>query len=130
MTLASARANEPLLLVSLAALIALRGVVAATVPVSYDEAYYWLWEHTHELLKVYQSRYEKIHSYDDMIQYSLVHAPKKISNGSMPPFAQAMPDEFKRADAVEAYRAYYKGAKSAFAKWEWPNAKQPEWWTA
>ena len=93
---------------------------------SSKEAYYWLWEHTHELLKVYQSRYEKIHTYDNMVQYSLVHAPRKISNGSMAPFAQAMPDKYKHEDAVEAYRAYYIGEKRRFAKW--PDGKIPKWY--
>ena len=44
------------------------------------------------------------------------------------PFAQAMPDEYKQEDAVEAYRAYYMGDKAAFAKWEWPTAQTPYWW--
>jgi hypothetical protein len=39
-----------------------------------------------------------------------------------------MPDEYKQEDAVEAYRAYYKGDKASFAKWEWPTAQTPSWW--
>jgi hypothetical protein len=94
---------------------------------SCKQAYYWLWEHTHELLKVYQSRYNKIHTYDDMVQYSLVHTPTKISDCRMPAFAQAMPDQYKNADAVQAYRQYYIHEKSRFAKWKMDNA--PIWFT-
>jgi hypothetical protein len=94
---------------------------------SSKQAYYWLWEHTHELLKVYQSRYNKIHTYNDMVQYSLVHTPTKISDCSMPAFAQAMPDQYKNADAVQAYRQYYIHEKSRFAKWKMDNA--PIWFT-
>lgn len=93
---------------------------------SCKHAYYWLWEHTHELLRVYKSRYEKIHAYDDMIQHSLIHAPKNISDCNAPPFAQAMPDKYKKPCAVEAYRAYYIGEKSRFAKW--PDKKTPQWY--
>jgi hypothetical protein len=93
---------------------------------SSKQAYYWLWEHTNELLKVYRSRYDKVHSYDDMVQYSLVHTPTKISDCSMPPFAQAMPDKYKHTDAATAYRAYYIGEKRRFAKW--PDGKIPKWY--
>lgn len=93
---------------------------------SSKQAYYWLWEHTNELLKVYRSRYDKIHAYDDMMQYSLIHAPRNISGCTMAPFAQAMPDQYKREDAVEAYRAYYIGEKSRFAVW--PDNQTPKWY--
>ena len=42
------------------------------------------------------------------------------------PFVQAMPDNFKQPDAVEAYRAYYIGAKK-FASWE-KGVDAPEWY--
>ena len=93
---------------------------------SSKQAYYWLWEHTQELLKVYRSRYDKVHSYDDMVQYSLVHAPTKISDCRMSPFPQAMPDKYKHKDAVTAYRAYYINEKRRFAKW--PDGKIPKWY--
>lgn len=40
------------------------------------------------------------------------------------PFALAMPDEYRSADPVEAYRAYYKSKD--FARWEY--GPQPKWW--
>lgn len=49
-----------------------------------------------------------------------------IPDGPLTPFAQAMPDQYKDADAVKAYRAYYIGEKKAFAKWKAGNT--PKWW--
>jgi hypothetical protein len=45
----------------------------------------------------------------------------------MPPFAQAMPDQYKNSDAVRAYRDYYIYEKSRFAKWKTGNV--PSWYT-
>jgi hypothetical protein len=36
-----------------------------------------------------------------------------------------MPEQYKNADAVTAYRAYYLGEKTKFAKWKLGNV--PEW---
>ena len=56
---------------------------------------------------------------------------RKLANikeaDSMTPFAQAMPDEYKNTDAVEAYRAYYLGEKTGFA--EWKNDNVPSWYS-
>lgn len=43
------------------------------------------------------------------------------------PFAQAMPDEYKADNAVDAYRNYYLGEKSRFAKWQ-RGRQAPDWW--
>jgi len=37
-----------------------------------------------------------------------------------------MPAEYRRDDAVEAYRAYYRGAKAHLARWTRRSA--PDWW--
>ncbi len=45
------------------------------------------------------------------------------------PFAQAMPEPYRRKDdAVAAYRAYYRGEKAKFAKWT--KRSVPEWMKA
>jgi hypothetical protein len=48
-----------------------------------------------------------------------------LPEGELTPFAQAMPDEFKHEDAVQAYRAYYHS--KTFAKWE-KGTPAPDWW--
>jgi hypothetical protein len=40
-------------------------------------------------------------------------------------FAQAMPDEYRDADAVKAYQAYYHSKQ--FAKWD-KGTPAPDWW--
>lgn len=49
----------------------------------------------------------------------------KMYSRKATPFAQAMPDEFKQPDAVEAYRAYYRAKKVVGQRWT--NRPQPEW---
>jgi hypothetical protein len=47
--------------------------------------------------------------------------------GAQTPFVQAMPDIYKNADPVIAYRKYYMGAKQDIAKWEKGRMK-PDWY--
>ena len=87
---------------------------------------------TLELLKKlseeYTKRYNKVHKssriYDlFMDKYTRWHEWDGLF--TTPP--QCMPDEFKHADYVTAYRNYYKGAKKYFAKWNKLN-NIPDWW--
>jgi len=90
--------------------------------------YYWLAEHAEELCREYSRRYKKkTHKAQDMISYLRFRKPQNISIvDSMTPFAQAMPDEYKNENAIEAYRAYYLGEKRGFA--EWKNVETPSWY--
>lgn len=56
----------------------------------------------------------------------LATVPKNTSLGTSAP-AQAMPDIYKRADTVEAYRSYYVGDKKRFATWR-HRRSHPYWW--
>ena len=92
-----------------------------------DKNYYWLVEHAEELCREYARRYKKTHKTQDMISYMRYRKPINIPIAdSITPFAQAMPDEYKNEDAVQAYRAYYLGEKTRFA--EWKNAETPSWY--
>ena len=55
----------------------------------------------------------------------LKHPPECVPDGDRTPFAQAMPDECKREDAVEAYKEYYRKHKRHIAAWK--NRDIPEW---
>ena len=91
-----------------------------------DKNYYWLVEHAYALCKEYTRRYKKVHKTEDMISLIRFRKPKNIPIAdSMTPFAQAMPEEYKNPNAVEAYRAYYVGEKRAIA--EWKNVETPSW---
>tara|TARA_B100001094_G_C17912558_1_gene661949 strand:- start:52 stop:603 length:552 start_codon:yes stop_codon:yes gene_type:complete len=92
-----------------------------------DKNYYWLAEHAYELCREYTRRYGKVHKTDDMISLIRFRKPTNISIAdSITPFAQAMPDEYKNLDAVEAYRAYYLGEKTGFAVWNYSDT--PSWY--
>lgn len=93
-----------------------------------DSNYYWLLRHGFELLRQYSLRYgNKEHSMDDLYFDFLISPPKNIRTGSRTAFAQAMPDQYKSADAVEAYRNYYIGEKARFAQWK--NKNIPAWYS-
>ena len=92
-----------------------------------DKNYYWLAEHAYALCKEYTRRSGKVHKTEDMISLIRYRKPVNIPIAdSITPFAQAMPEEYKNPNAVEAYRAYYLGEKVGFAKWK--DSQPPSWY--
>ena len=92
---------------------------------SYDN-FLWLRSLTVELNQEYKYRYQKVQDHksmavlDELINY-------RFQSIGLTSFAQAMPDEFKvKDDAVTAYRQFYLGEKSQFAKWT--KRAAPEWY--
>lgn len=77
----------------------------------------WRYRYKHPLSKVHKS-------FAALQQMPIPSDMPRL--GDMTPFAQAMPVEYKCDDAVQAYRAYYMGAKRHLAKWK--NRPVPEWW--
>lgn len=101
---------------------------AASSPHNFE----WLVQHAFALCDEYTMRYGKLHASKLPIKCAASLALRTFSGvkgdlAQHTPFVLAMPDEYKQDDAVEAYRAYYRGAKSKFAVWE-PRAREPEWW--
>lgn len=85
----------------------------------------WLCELGYQLCSEYTFRYGKIHGALKAIDYAakrIQHLPQ----GLLTPFALAMPEEYKGADAVQSYRAYYIGEKASFATWK---TAVPDWFT-
>jgi len=89
-----------------------------------EDNYNWLSEHGLALCKEYTYRYGKRHKCQDVIE-SL--APDYNYDDAINNFVQCMPDEYKCEDPVEAYRNYYRGAKSGFAVWT--KREVPFWWS-
>lgn len=88
----------------------------------------WLLEHGLALGEEFLFRYGKPHASTKIIEWCKLNwKAAEVAAVPMTPFAQAMPEEFKRQDAVEAYRAYYRGAKAEIAAWNKHRAA-PEWW--
>lgn len=84
----------------------------------------WLANHAIGLLGEYYMRFGKEHACSEAIG-QMNGMSWRLPNGRLTPFAQAMPDEFKQEDAVQAYRAYYHS--KTFAKWE-KGTPAPDWW--
>jgi hypothetical protein len=95
--------------------------------------YRWLWHLCMELGEQWIIRRGKIHKSteafvtlpDPYEAESFLRNDKQVT-----PFAQCMPDEYKvDGNPVAAYRAYYRGEKADFAKWDWIG-NTPDWWAA
>ena len=84
----------------------------------------WLAQHGWWLCQEYTLRYGKVHACQSPIE-QMWFLDKRITEGELTPFAQAMPDEFRDDDAVVAYRAYYHSKQ--FAKWN-KGTPAPDWW--
>lgn len=85
----------------------------------------WLMQHALALCSEYTVRYGRIHKTQSIIESLIDRVTGDHTLHT--PFAQAMPDEWKHADAVTAYRCYYIASKCTFAKWA-PRAVPPSWW--
>ena len=82
---------------------------------------YGLWE---ALAEEYTHRYGKVHASWEKLHNELAMPPKNIPDGPFQEIPQAMPDDVKRDDFVEAYQEYYRKYKAHFSKWT--NRPTPE----
>ena len=87
------------------------------------ENFEWLVKHGMALSDEYTSRYGKIHKSRAIIEAAKGHTMKLPVKG-LTPFAQAMPEKFKRPCAVQAYKSFYLGEKMSFATWK---RNKPNW---
>jgi len=75
----------------------------------------------------YTKRYISRHKSGELIATQIPMADEMpLPDIGLTPFPQCMPEQYKQADAVEAYRAYYRGEKTKFATWK--NRNAPDWW--
>jgi hypothetical protein len=84
--------------------------------------YRWLYDHAKALSSEYTRRYHKFHKSARLLAL-LGKNPCRI--GELTPFAQAMPDQYKNTDAVQAYQDYYLLDKFTNIKMTWKNCKPP-----
>jgi len=88
--------------------------------------YGWAAAHAVALCMEYSLRFSKIHACQEGIMQLRTMAGN-IPNWFETPFAQAMPDKYKKPCAIEAYRDFYWNEKRKFAKWE-KGREVPVWW--
>lgn len=74
------------------------------------ENYQWLYRHYIALCTEYTYRYFKTHRCVGLIN-ALKEPPNNLPNIPRTSFKQAMPDEYKTDDSIQAYRLYYLGHK-------------------
>ena len=82
----------------------------------------WLREFTFALNAEYTYRYGREHACLKMIQN--LEEPHIVDIG-LTNFAKAMPDQYKNADVITAYRDYYNGEKQHLFAWK--NRPEPYW---
>lgn len=88
------------------------------------ENWKWALNHGLALCQEYTRRYNKIHKCQSILEWCKNNAGRP-TEGSLTPFAQAMPEKYKQSDAVKAYRNYFNGEKLRFAEWKLDN--KPNW---
>ena len=81
------------------------------------ENYIWLYKLFAALCHEYTHRYGKVHETCKKLAVILSQPPKNIKDGCMTKMPQAMPDEYKTQDSVQAYRNYYIGSKKQQSKY-------------
>jgi len=87
----------------------------------------WLVELALALACEYEHRYSPRREHRSVAVIRDAHAQRLlVPAGSLTPFAQAMPDKYKHADAVTAYRRFYAAEKARFATWRAPRVR-PDW---
>ena len=85
----------------------------------------WLWVLAEALNCEYKDRFkhEQNHKSWDVIE-PMWRDINVLPDMGLTPFAQAMPEQFKRNDPVASYRDYYKS--KSFARWD--HGPTPDWW--
>jgi hypothetical protein len=92
--------------------------------------YYWACELALGLVDEYMYRFGdkhgKLHSCAKHIEWLIDNIPD-IPTLDQTEFVQAMYDEYRKEDAVEAYRAYYRGSKGERGLLQYTRREMPEW---
>ena len=87
--------------------------------------YEWLVQLGLALCNEYTYRYGKRHACEAVLREVSAPLPNLLRIAPRSAFALAMPEEYKQADAVESYRAYYRGEKQHLHSWK--NRQPPVW---
>ncbi len=78
--------------------------------------YMWLCHLALHLAEEFRFRWPNsgAHSCEAHVKWLIEHPPikLKINKSPLTPFAEAMPDEYKKSDPIGSYRAFYKGSKT------------------
>tara|TARA_R100001163_G_scaffold15095_3_gene13697 strand:- start:3453 stop:3947 length:495 start_codon:yes stop_codon:yes gene_type:complete len=92
-----------------------------------SQNYLWLYYHFYFLCREYETRYDRQHLSFTKLNDALSQLPLNIPDAGLTTMPQAMPDEYKNNDPVQAYRDYVVNEKT-YAQWNKIPSRQPEWW--
>jgi hypothetical protein len=82
-----------------------------------DSNYQFVYDMFVALCNEYTYRYGRVHLTEEKLKDLLQHLPNNIASADFVEPPQAMPDDVKTSNAVDAYQNYYKVYKKDFAKW-------------
>lgn len=87
----------------------------------------WLYIHAEALCREYLYRFGKVHGAREVI-HALASEPP-TTPGQRTPFTQAMPEAYRGADPIAAYRRYYIGDKltPSGRPARWTRRSPPDW---
>jgi hypothetical protein len=107
--------------------VAHRGHPCTVWTMETKDNYMWHYKHFVALANEYKYRYNREHLSYTKLNGILRNPPKNIPDGGLTPFPQAMPDDAKDSDPVQAYRNYYGKYKQEIAVWK-NGRPAPNWW--
>ena len=84
---------------------------------SSDSHYQFVYDMFVALCNEYTHRYGRTHLTEEKLKDILQHLPNNIASEDFVDPPQAMPDDVKTHDAIDAYQNYYRVYKKDFAKW-------------
>ena len=82
-----------------------------------DSNYQFVYDMFVALCNEYTHRYGRVHLTEEKLKDLLQHLPNNIASADFVEPPQAMPDDVKTSNAVDAYQNYYRVYKKDFAKW-------------
>lgn len=86
----------------------------------------WTMYHGFGLALQFEKRYGKRHKTRNVLEW--IHDnPPEITDRQLEEFVQAIPQELRLPDPIDAYRQYYMTVKRPILKWE-KGVQPPEWW--
>lgn len=93
---------------------------------SNETRYLWLASLGMWLCAEYTHRYGRVHATQARLEWLVLNPPPSIPpGGDLLPFTLAMPDQYRQADSVAAYRSMYIGSKAHLHRWTGRNP--PPW---
>lgn len=89
----------------------------------------WLWRYASAAAREYRHRFDEHHGSELVLEWIGSSFPLMAAGGTLRPFAQALPEQYRSDDAVAAYRSYYAAEKRVLRgkPVTWTRRDRPVW---